>query len=77
MRRAIDARKSSLYNAEPAEMSLTRSLSHKTPGKKPVSKRWLKGVTKSLLSSISGNRLVQRRCEKEVESELRIGERTQ
>ena len=52
-------------------MSLTRALSHKTPGKKPISKRWVKGATKSPLSSISGNRLVQRRCEKEDESKLR------
>jgi hypothetical protein len=71
IRRAIDARKSSLYNAELAEMSLTRALSHKTPGKKPVSKRWVKGATKSPLSLISGNRLVQRRFEKEDESKLR------
>jgi hypothetical protein len=71
IRRAIDAGKSSLYNAELAEMSLTRALSHKTPGKKPKSKRWVKGATKSPLSSISGNKLVQRRCEKEDESKLR------
>lgn len=46
MRRAIDAGKSSLYNAELAEMSLTRALSHKTPGKKPVSKTMGKGSYK-------------------------------
>jgi hypothetical protein len=39
VRRAIDAGKSSLYNAELAEISLTRALSHKTPRKKPTSKR--------------------------------------
>jgi hypothetical protein len=39
VRRAIDAGKSSLYNAELAEISLTRALSHKTPGTKPKSKR--------------------------------------
>jgi hypothetical protein len=71
VRRAIDAGKSSLYNAELAEMSLTRALSHKTPGKKPVSKLWVKGAKKSPLPSISDNRIVQRRCEKEDESELR------
>jgi hypothetical protein len=31
----------------------------------------MKGATKSPLLSISGNRLVQRRCEKEEESKLR------
>jgi hypothetical protein len=71
IRRAIDAGKASLYNAELAEISLTRALSHKTPEKKLASKRWVKGATKSPLSSISGNRLVQRRCEKEDESKLR------
>jgi hypothetical protein len=71
VRRAIDAGKASIQNAELAEMSLTRALSHKTPGKKPASKRWVKGATKSPLSSISGNSLVQRRCRKEDESKLR------
>jgi hypothetical protein len=71
LRRAIDAGKSSLYNAELAEISLARALSHKTPRKKPKNKRWVKGATKSPLSSISGNKLVQRRCEKEDESKLR------
>lgn len=47
------------------------ALSHKTPGKEPESKQWVKGATKSPLLSISGNRLVQRRCEKEDESKLR------
>ena len=71
VRRAIDTGKASLYNAELTEMSLTRALSHKTPRTKPKSKRWVKGATKSPLSSISGNRPVQRRCEKEDESKLR------
>jgi hypothetical protein len=52
-------------------MSLARALSHKTPGKKSKSKRWVKGATKNPLSSISGNSIVQRRCEKEDESKLR------
>jgi hypothetical protein len=52
-------------------MSLTRALSHKTPRKKLVSKRWVKGAIKSPLSSISGNSLVQRRYRKEDESKLR------
>jgi hypothetical protein len=71
IRRAIDTGKSSIQNAELAEMSLTRALSHKTPGKKLISKRQVKGATKSPLSSISGNALVQRRSEKEKESKLR------
>jgi hypothetical protein len=50
LRRAIDAGKSSLYNAELAEISLTRALSHKTFRKKSTkSKRWVKGATKSPL----------------------------
>jgi hypothetical protein len=36
LRRAIDARKSYLYNTELAKISLTRALSHKTPRKKPT-----------------------------------------
>ena len=71
IRRAIDAGKASLYNAELAEMSLARALSHKRPGTKPKSKRWVKGATKSPLSSISGNRLVQQRSKKEDDSKLR------
>jgi hypothetical protein len=71
VRRAIDAGKASLQNAELAEMSLSRALATKTPGRKPVSKRWVKGANKSPLSSISGNSRVQERLQKEEESKLR------
>jgi hypothetical protein len=51
-------------------MSLARALSHKTPGK--ASKQTMgKGSHEGPHSSISGNRLLQRRCEKEDESKLR------
>lgn len=43
--------------------------------KKPPSKRWVKGATKSPLSSISGNTKFQRRREKEDESKLRTWRR--
>lgn len=70
LKRAIRGGKLALQNASLAQKTITKMQSHKNPNQK--TKRWVKGKTKSPLSSIAGNMLVQHRRKAENKHDIKL-----